>query len=181
MMSFDEVLRIALLGAGATIVMDAWMLLLKMQGVPVLNFALVGRWVGHMQHGRFRHVAGIGQAAPVRGERAMGWLVHYAVGMAFALLLVAVTGLAWLQAPTLLPAIMVGMATVVMPLFIMQPAMGAGIASSRTPTPLRNCLRSLMTHTVFGLGLYLAALLLSLVPGSVGAAGLYFPLPFFLP
>jgi hypothetical protein len=39
----------------------------------------------------------------------------------------------------------------------MQPAMGAGIASSRTPTPLKNSLRSLANHAVFGLGLYLSA------------------------
>lgn len=44
----------------------------------------------------------------------------------------------------------------------MQPAMGAGLASSRTPTPLKNCLRSLITHAVFGGGLYGAAVVLTL-------------------
>ena len=56
-----------------------------------------------------------------------------------------------------LPALAVGMGTVAAPLLVMQPAMGAGIASSRTPTPVKNCLRSLANHTVFGAGLYLAA------------------------
>jgi hypothetical protein len=36
--------------------------------------------------------------------------------------------------------------------------MGAGVASSRTPTPMKNILRSLLNHAVFGLGLYLSAL-----------------------
>jgi hypothetical protein len=35
--------------------------------------------------------------------------------------------------------------------------MPAPIASSRTPTPLKNCLRSLANHAVFGLGLYVSA------------------------
>jgi len=41
--------------------------------------------------------------------------------------------------------------------------MGAGFASSKTPTPLRNCLRSLVTHGVFGLGLYVSAVVFSLM------------------
>jgi hypothetical protein len=53
------------------------------------------------------------------------------------------------------------MVTVAVPLFLMQPAIGAGIASSRTKTPALNCLKSLANHTVFGLGLYVAALALS--------------------
>ncbi len=53
-------------------------------------------------------------------------------------------------------------ATVSAPLFVMQPAMGAGFAASRTPTPVRNVIRSIANHTVFGLGLYLAATALTL-------------------
>jgi len=40
---------------------------------------------------------------------------------------------------------------------VMQPAMGLGVAASRTPSPLKNCLRSVVNHAVFGLGLFLAA------------------------
>jgi hypothetical protein len=50
---------------------------------------------------------------------------------------------------------------VALPLFVMQPAMGAGVASSGTPTPLKNCLRSLANHTVFGLGLYVSAVVIT--------------------
>jgi hypothetical protein len=39
--------------------------------------------------------------------------------------------------------------------------MGAGIASSRTPAPLTNSLRSLANHAVFGLGLYVSAVALT--------------------
>jgi hypothetical protein len=58
---------------------------------------------------------------------------------------------------TLLPALVIGIVTAIAPLFILQPALGAGIASSKTPRPVFNSIKSLATHTVFGLGLYLAA------------------------
>lgn len=159
MASLDEVARVVLVGVGATVVMDVWSLVLKGLGVPTLNYAFVGRWAGHVCRGRFAH-ASIGRAAPIPGETPLGWALHYAVGIAFAALLVALYGAAWLHGPALVPALVVGIATVAVPLFVMQPAMGAGFAASRTPTPLKNCLRSLATHAVFGLGLYLSALLL---------------------
>lgn len=149
---------IIFIGMGATLVMDLWLALLKRMGVKTLNMAFIGRWAGHLVQGRFAHAA-IGKAAPVAGEGALGWLLHYVIGIAFAAALVAVAGRGWLAAPTLAPALAVGIATVGAPLFVMQPAMGLGIASSKTPTPLRNCLRSLANHAVFGLGLYLSALL----------------------
>ena len=163
MTSLQVLAQVALIGIGATIVMDAWLLLLKRMGVPTLDFGFIGRWAGHLVRGRFAH-ASIREAPRIPGELAWGWLTHYAVGIAFAGLLVAVTGQAWTQNPTLVPAIAVGMGTVLVPLFVMQPAMGSGFAASRTPTPLKNCLRSLANHTVFGLGLYVAATAVALIP-----------------
>jgi hypothetical protein len=157
-LDIGEAMRVLFIGIGATAAMDAWLWLLKRLGVPAPDFALVGRWIGHMARGRWAHAA-IARATPVRGERALGWTVHYLTGIAFAGLLVALAGTGWPRSPSLLPALAVGLGTVVVPLFVMQPAMGAGIASSRTPTPLKNCLRSLANHVVFGVGLYLAAAL----------------------
>lgn len=148
--------RVALVGAGATAVMDLGAAAQARMGMRAPDFALVGRWVGRMLHGEFAHEA-IARAHPVAGERALGWIVHYGVGIAFAAALVAIAGVEWLRHPTALPAIAFGVATVAMPLFVMQPAVGAGIASSKTPAPLANVLRSLLNHTVFGAGLYVAA------------------------
>jgi hypothetical protein len=105
----------------------------------------------------------IAKAAPIPGERALGWTAHYAIGVAFALILLGAFGLAWARHPTPLPALVVGVATVVAPFFLLQPGMGAGIAASRTPAPNTARLRSLLTHTVFGLGLYGSALLVNAV------------------
>lgn len=158
----QDFLLAMLIGIGATAVMDAWLVLLKRLGIPTLNFALLGRWVGHLFRGQFAHAA-IAKAAPIRGELAWGWLTHYAVGMAFATVLVGIRGADWVRSPTLLPALAVGMGTVVAPLLVMQPAMGSGFAASRTATPLQNCLRSLANHAVFGFGLYLCALVVALI------------------
>lgn len=147
---------IALVGAGATAVLDLWLIALRRLGVRSLDMALIGRWVGHLVRGQFAHTA-IASAPPVRAERALGWLTHYAIGVAFAGLLLLAVGREWTRAPTLLPAVAVGVATVLAPLFVMQPAMGAGFASSRTPTPLKNWLRSVVNHGVFGVALYAAA------------------------
>lgn len=158
----QEIPLAMLIGIGATAVMDAWLLLLKHLGVPTLNFAFIGRWVGHLFRGQLAHAA-IAKAVPIRGELAWGWLTHYAVGMAFATVLVGLQGADWVRSPTLLPALAVGVCTVAAPLLVMQPAMGSGFAASRTPTPLKNCLRSLANHTVFGFGLYLSALAIALI------------------
>lgn len=146
------------IGAGATMVMDLWAALLRRAlGVASLDLALLGRWIGHFPRGRFRHER-IALAAPIRGERLIGWSAHYTIGVMFAAVLLAVWGAEWLDRPTLMPALVVSWATLVAPFFVMQPAMGAGIASSKTPRPGPARLRSIATHTVYGLGLYAIAL-----------------------
>lgn len=157
MLAPKDVAHIVLIGVGATVVMDMWLLLLLRLKIQTTNFALIGRWVGNMPRGKFAH-ASISKALPVAGELGLGWLTHYAVGIAYACLLVGIQGTEWSRQPSFLPALAVGVGTVVMPLFAMQPAMGAGFAASKTPTPLKTCLRSVANHAVFGAGLYLAAL-----------------------
>lgn len=153
---FKDIAHIVVIGCGATLLLDLWLALLQRLGLPALNFALIGRWVGHGLRGRFVHTA-INRAEAIDGERALGWLTHYGTGIAFAALLIAVQGPSWLQHPSLLPALLFGLATVVFPFFIMQPAMGMGVAAAKTPSPWKNRCKSLLNHLVFGLGLYLAA------------------------
>ena len=156
----QDIANVAFIGIGATVVMDVWLTLLKRMGVQTLDFAFIGRWVGHLVRGKFAH-ASIKKAQPIPGELTLGWLTHYATGVAFAGLLVSIYGIGWMSAPSLVPAVLVGMSTVAAPLFVMQPAMGSGFAASKTPTPLKNCIRSVVNHTVFGLGLYLSAVLIA--------------------
>jgi hypothetical protein len=147
-----------LMGAGATLLLDAWAWLRRrVFGIPLPDYGLVGRWVGHMFRGRFRHEA-IAAAPPLRGERLLGWTVHYLTGFIFAALLLGIS-----RPPGLFAAVSFGLATVAAPFLLMQPGMGAGIAASRTRRPGAARLQSLVTHAVFGLGLYLAGSLLPLI------------------
>lgn len=150
------IVPVALVGIGATAVMDLWLILLSRLGLPSSGFGMVGRWVGHFAQGRFVH-AGIARSQPLRHEHALGWMTHYAVGILYAALLVTVVGEGWIVQPTPMPAVVFGVLTVAAPWFVMQPAMGAGFMANKSPAPLKNRLRSLANHTVFGAGLYLAA------------------------
>ena len=143
-------------GVGATAVMDLWGIARKpLLGMAPPDYRFLGRWVGHMAHGRFRHEA-IAKSFPVPGERVIGWTAHYLTGIAFAAVLIAIWGPAWVARPTLGPALFVGVGSVVAPFLLMQPGMGMGIAGSRTPRPAAVRLQSLVTHVAFGLGLYAA-------------------------
>ncbi|OUR79090.1 hypothetical protein A9Q83_05780 [Alphaproteobacteria bacterium 46_93_T64] len=150
-----------LIGTGATVIMDLWALFQKrVFGVPALNYAMVGRWIGHLPRGHFIH-DNIGKAVPIHGEKMLGWGAHYVIGIIFAAGLLVFWGPEWAFSPTLMPAITVGLLTVMAPFFILQPAMGAGVAASRTPNPNISRLRSLIAHFSFGLGLYISAMIWS--------------------
>ena len=142
------------MGVGATALMDLWAIARRRAfDIPLPDYRLVGRWFAHLARGRFRHES-IATSSAVHGERAIGWLAHYVVGVLFAALLLGAWGLAWVRHPTIGPALLVGIGTVLAPFLLMQPGMGAGVAASRTPRPSAARVQSLVTHTIFGLGLY---------------------------
>jgi uncharacterized membrane protein YagU involved in acid resistance len=143
--------------------MDLWNLFLKrMFSIASLNYCLLGRWVGHMSRGTLRH-SSIAAASPKPHECTVGWIVHYTIGIVFALVFVGFTSGDWLAQPTVLPGLLYGIGTVVFPFFIMQPSLGLGVASSKSPNPTQARLKSLVTHSVFGVGLYVWALGVSYV------------------
>src|ERR687895_491153 len=151
------------IGIGATLVMDLWNLFLKRTfSIPSLNYCLLGRWVRHMPEGTLRH-ASIAAAPRKPHECTVGWIAHYSIGVVLGLGFVLLASGDWLTRPTMLPAFRYGIATGVFPFFVMQPSLGLGVASSRTPNPLQARLKSLATHSVFGVGLYVCALGVSYV------------------
>ena len=157
----ETLLAAVVVGSGATVIMDIWALLMsRLFSIPSLNYGMVGRWVGHIPRGTLVH-ANIAESPAVSGERVVGWAAHYAIGIAFAWMLIMIVGLEWIREPTVLPALLTGLVTLVAPFLIMQPGMGAGVAASKTPAPTTARLRSLMAHMSYGIGLYLTAVALS--------------------
>jgi hypothetical protein len=154
----NYVLGAIAIGIGATLVMDLWNLFLKRTfSIPSLSYCFLGRWFRHMPGGTFRH-ASITAATPKPFECTVGWIAHYTIGVVLALVFVVLASGDWLARPTLLPALLYGIGTVVFPFLIMQPSFGLGTAASRTPSPTQARLKSLVTHIVFGVGLYVCAL-----------------------
>ncbi|MCQ0111521.1 DUF2938 domain-containing protein [Zhouia amylolytica] len=159
----ELILKTTLVGIGATIFMDLYALTLRnLFKIPSLNYALLGRWLGHIPKGKFYHL-NIITSTPINKELALGWIAHYGIGIGFAFILRQTYGEAWLSNPTILPAIIIGLTTIIAPFFIMQPAFGFGIAGSKLPQPNLVRLKSLLTHLIYGLGLYATAKLIWLL------------------
>ncbi|WP_462148108.1 DUF2938 domain-containing protein [Pseudoalteromonas gelatinilytica] len=156
-MSVNDIYVITFVGIAATLFIDLYAFLLaKVFKIPSLNFCLVGRWGLGLLDGKFMHqnIA----ASPVKHfECVFGWCVHYFIGVLFSFLFILLVGIAWLEQPTLIAACIFGLASVSMPFFVMQPALGMGIMATKTANPFQARLKSSVTHLLFGVGLYLPA------------------------
>lgn len=150
----------AMIGLGATILMDLWAWLLsRLPGQPPVNWAPVGRWFWHLREGRIFH-DDIAASAPFAAERAFGWFCHYAVGILYGVIFVMLAGRGWLDHPRFIPAWIFGIVTVGAGWFLLQPGLGLGWAASRLPHPNRVRALNLAAHSVFAIGLYLTAWLI---------------------
>lgn len=153
-----QILSITVIGIGATVVMDiSSLILMPVFGSPSAGYCLVGRWLSHMLDGTFTHT-NIVAAAHKRFECAVGWLAHYTLGVLYAFVLVAIVSKTWIVRPTLLPTIVFGIVSLVVPFLLMQPSFGFGIAASKTPAPTRARIKALLAHTAYGLGLFFSAI-----------------------
>lgn len=156
----DILWRAALIGVGATVLMDLWAIVLStVFGQPKANWAPVGRWFWHLRRGKVFHDT-IANAEPYEHELALGWISHYVVGILYGILLVVFAGSSWLDAPTFLPAWILGIVTVGAGWFLLQPGLGIGWAASKLPNPNKVRALNLVAHTVFAIGLYGTALLI---------------------
>lgn len=99
----------------------------------------------------------ISASPKVRGEVAIGWAFHYAVGIAYAALYLAIMRLGFESGPTFGSALVFAIALLVAPWFIMQPALGLGFMAAHTTKPAAVRAINLSMQAVFGFGLYLGA------------------------
>ncbi len=147
------------IGAIATAIFDLWGLLIaRLRGQPAPAWGMAGRWFGHMAFGRFRH-DDMTRAHPIPMETALGWAMHYLIGILYAAAIPLIWGMGWLVSPTLAPTLIVGVVTIAAGWFLMSPGMGNGIAASKTPAPWLARGLGLAAHVVFGLGLWIGALI----------------------
>lgn len=63
---------------------------------------------------------------------------------------------------TFISSILFGLCTTLIPLFMMLPMLGFGVLASKTPNPKMSIRNSLIAHTNFGIGLFIAQLCINL-------------------
>lgn len=151
-------------GLFATVLLDIWQrLLYAAAGIPPTNWGIVGRWFAHMPRGRLMH-ASIGEAESVRGEAAIGWGMHYLIGIAYGVIYVGLME-AWFGGPSLTNGFLFGLASVAVPWFLMQPALGLGVMGSKAPNPSIPRYSALAAHCIYGVALYAGSALHSNLAG----------------
>jgi hypothetical protein len=91
----------------------------------------------------------------VKNELAAGWLFHYLTGGAVALTYPVLYLAFNVPAPEnhLVPGLLWGLATTVLPWFILYPAFGWGFFGSKAPRGIRPLLSTTISHLLYGLGL----------------------------
>ena len=145
------------MGVAGTVAMDLWALVLSALGQPRPNWAMPGRWLGHVARGRVFH-DDIGAAEPVAGERALGWALHYGVGVIYGVAFVLLAGWDWVESPSFLPLWGFSLLTIAAGWFLLHPGMGLGWAASKTPNPWKVRVMGLVAHTVFAVGMWVGVL-----------------------
>jgi hypothetical protein len=156
------IIKTLLVGIGATFAMDIWSFILKLFKISSLDYRFVGRWIGNIPNGQFFH-KGIMNSPAIKHELIIGWVSHYLIGISFAYMLLFIYGKGWFAKPMLFPALVIGIATIVAPFFLMQPAFGLGIAGANVPEPDILRLKSFMAHVIYGIGLYISAIAVNII------------------
>ena len=114
---------------------------------------LIGRWVGYLLQGKFRH-RDILQTPPLRGELLLGLAAHYLIGIVLTLVYLGLLVVAH-ATPTALSAVLYGTATTVFPWFLMFPSQGMSWLGRAAPGDAHLARISLFNHIIFGLGIAL--------------------------
>ncbi len=142
-------------GIVGAVVMDIAETLAARRGISSgVNVALVGRWSLALGRGVFRH-DDIRRSPAHANEIAAGWLFHFFVGGGGVALLLPLTLHALPASP--LPYLGFGLATSLLPWFILLPSFGWGIAGRRGPPGSNALLASTLSHIPYGAGIWLTA------------------------
>jgi hypothetical protein len=132
----------------------------RLQVIAPLSPRLVGRWFASVALARpFHH--DIGLTSPFSHEIAIAAPAHYAIGVTLALLYLLATSMLGLTPRNPVAALGFGLCSNVLPWLLMFPAMGYGWFGAHGPAGTRLFLSSLITHGFYGMGLWLAASILS--------------------
>ncbi len=114
----------------------------------------LGRWFLGLFSGHFVH-ENIIESNPVKNEVSAGWIFHYVLGAGVALTYPLFYLVLDLPMPGnhLLPGLVWGLATTVLPWFTNFPGFGWGVFGVRAPKGMRSLMAPAIGHACYGLGL----------------------------
>ena len=154
--------QVLLAGVIATASMDVLTAIaIRLRLIAPLSPNVMGRWFASVAHGHPLH-EDIGRAVPISHELAIAIPGHYAIGtFLFALFVLMASRIGW-PTRSLAPALTFGLCTNAFPWFLMFPAMGYGLFGAHGPVGTRLFVSSLLSHTFFGVGIWIAVRVMSL-------------------
>lgn len=143
-------------GVLATMTMDAAMLAAAVVGGTAfsadrLGAGMIGRWVGGLVRGRW-HAGDISRQPAQRGELVLGIATHYATGVVLTEAFVLAPR-RWVGSRGFRAGTAYGVSTAVLPLLVMFPSMGYGIAGLASGEAARLVRIMLVGHIAFGVGI----------------------------
>ncbi len=161
-MSFVELVVFgAIAGLGATLFADAIAILRQGWAMTHGFYCLVGRWVGSLPMRTVFH-QDIRASSSVMAEALLGWGAHILIGITYGVCFAILFGPSAFDAPQLWQGLSFGVVTVLVPWLVFQPLFGWGVAMSKAPERWKMRQKGVITHTVFGTGIWLSAVLLGL-------------------
>ena len=148
------VFSIVISGIAACLVLDLWQQLLKRwMGIPTSNWAVVGRWFIHTWRVKTMYQPTIDAELPEANELRVGWWVHYAVSVGYAVVFYTLMVLVPVFKPTLFDGLIFGALSVAVPWFYFMPCIGKGVMARHTATPVKACCVAFANHLVYGVAL----------------------------
>jgi hypothetical protein len=155
--------QVLVTGVIATVLMDVLTAIaIRLRLIAPLPPNVIGRWFASVARAHPFH-EDIARAAPGNHEIAIAVPGHYAIGMFLTALFVLTANRIGWQAGSLSLALAFGVCTSVFPWLLMFPAMGYGFFGAHGPEGTRLFVSSIVSHVFFGLGLWIAVRLTSLI------------------
>ena len=153
----NEFLIIGLAGVFACFILDAFgRALLIVFKVPEPAYGILGRWVFFMIKRGHVFNPTISASAPISHELKMGWIFHYLISIAWAVVFYVIFFVFQAAELSYTNGAIFGAATTIAPLFIFMPLTGQGVLARKTPSPYFTSLVLLARHTIFGVAMLAA-------------------------
>ena len=147
-----------LMGVFATYFMDLIGSLLHKKKLihSLVEPEVVGRWFLYLFKGKFVH-EDIYNSTALNNEKVWSFIFHYLIGIILAGIYLFLDLKVSIIHNHLWMPLVFGIATVILPWFVLFPGMGLGFLASKTPNRLSVIKTNLVHHTNFGIGLFIWA------------------------